>query len=309
MSLIFLFFAAAFSNAENYSILRLEPHHNQAVIATIEAQKFSVGNEFTVETPQGACYLVVKKIITDYIYLDAEQCQAEYLGKGTPVSPRQNVVVERIQPATDYTPISNADMSSDSISTDVGYVNSDFYDQYIKNRLSATASYLTGNTLDGRAQLTATTAIEDFRGSNTISLGTDYTYWHLPYNLTLSGGFNYSLPRSFGRYQLINNNNSQTINISNSAKVETLSLFSNLRYHWNEQTLSYVGLNHLFVGSSGFAGEMSGDFGFHVGARHYLFENFFADGSINFYNLDYEVGNQKFDYSLTELEIKAGYTF
>lgn len=309
MSLIVLFFAAAFSNAENYFILRLEPHHNQAVIATVEAQKFSVGNEFTVETPQGACHLVVKKIISDYIYLDAEQCQREYLGKGTPVSPRQNVVVDRIEPATEYSPIVDTGISSDSVSTDVGYINSDFYDQYIKNRLSATVSYLTGSTLDGRAQLTANTAIEDFRGSNTISLGTDYTYWNLPYNLSLSGGSNYSLPRSYGRFQQINNGASQTVSFPNSAKVETLSLFSNLRYHWSEQTMAYFGLNHLFVSSSGFAGEMSGDFGFHVGARHYLFENFFADGSINFYNLDYEVGNQKFDYSLTELEIKAGYTF
>lgn len=309
MSLFVLFFAAVFSNAETFSILRLEPQHNQAVIATIEAQNFSVGNEFTVETPQGACHLVVTKIITDYIYLNAEQCQREYLAKGTPVSPRQNVVVEKIEPMTESAPIVNAEMSTDSVSTDLNFINSDFYNQFIKNRLSATVSYLTGSTLDGRAQLSPTTAIEDFRGSNTISLGTDYTYWHLPYNLTLSGGFNYSLPRSYGRYQLINNNTSQTINFSNSAKVETLSLFSNLRYHWSEKTLAYFGINHLFVGSSGFGGDMSGDFGFHIGARHYIFENFFADGSLNFYNLDYEVGNQKFDYSLTELEIKAGYTF
>lgn len=307
MSFLLFFFAAQIANAETFSILRLEPQHNLAVIATIEAQKFAVGNEFSVETPQGACYLVVKKIITDYIYVDTEQCQSEYLSKGTPISPRQQVAIEK--PAAAPPTMINAEISPDSVSTDLTFLNSDFFNAYIKNRLSATVSYLAGNNLDGQAQINPNLAYGDIRGSNTMALGFDYTIWHLPYNLTWSAGMAYSLPRSYGRFQLINNSGAQTLNFSGTPKLETLSLFSNLRYHWSETLWAYFGLNRLLVDSSGFNGEMAGDFGFHIGGRYYIYENFFADSSINFYNLDYKIGNQKFDYSMTELELKAGYTF
>lgn len=306
--LLFIFAALTqILHAETFNILRLEPQHNLAVIATIQAEKFAVGNEFAVETPQGACYLVVKKIVTDYIYVNTEQCQSEYISKGTPISPRQNIVVEK--PVRPETPLIAASMTTDSVSTDLNFLNNEFAQTYLKDRLSLTFSYLTGSTLDGRAQLNASTAIEDFRGSNTVSFGAEYLYWNLPYNLSLSAGMAYSLPRSYGRFQLINNSNAQTVTFAEAPKVETLSLFSNLRYQWNEKIWAYLGLNHLFAGSSGFNGQMSGDFGFHLGARYYIFQNFFADSSINFYNLDYEIGSQKFDYSMTELELKAGYTF
>lgn len=294
-------------HAETFNILRLEPQHNLAVIATIQAEKFSVGNEFAVETPQGACYLVVKKIVTDYIYVNTEQCQSEYISKGTPISPRQNVIVEKT--AQPESSILNASMTTDSVSADLTFLDNEFVQNYLKDRLSVTFSYLTGSTLDGRAQINTTTAIEDFRGSNTVSFGAEYLYWNLPYNLSLSAGMAYSLPRSYGRFLLINNGSAQTVNFGAAPKVETLSVFSNLRYQWNDKGWSYIGLNHLFVDSSGFNGQMSGDFGFHLGGRYYIFENFFADSSINFYNLDYEIGAQKFDYSMTELELKAGYTF
>ncbi len=306
MSFLFFFFASLIVNAETFSILRLEPQHNLAVIATVEAQNFAVGNEFSVETPQGVCHLVVKKIVTDYIYVDTEQCQSEYLSKGTPISPRQQVTVEKsmVEPT-----VLSAEISADSVSTDLTFLNSDFFNTYVKDRLSATVSYLAGNSLDGQARLNQNTVIEDIRGSNTMALGLDYTIWHLPYNLTWSTGMAYSLPRSYGRFQLTSDGNSQSENFNGTPKLETLSLFSNLRYHWSDTLWAYFGLNRLFVSSSGFNGEMAGDFGFHLGGRYYMYRNFFADCSINFYNLDYKIGNQKFDYSMTELELKAGYTF
>ncbi|MBY0383677.1 hypothetical protein K2X05_00840, partial [bacterium] len=252
MLLAFLMTLTQILHAETFNILRLEPQHNLAVIATIQAQKFAVGNEFAVETPQGACYLVVKKIVTDYIYVNTEQCQTEYLSKGTPISPRQNIVVEK--PTQSAPTILNASLSTDSVSTDLNFLNNEFVQTYLKDRLSVTFSYLAGNTLDGRAQLNANTAIEDFRGSNTVSFGAEYLYWHLPYNLSLSAGMAYSLPRSYGRFQLINNGNAQTVSFGEAPKVETLSTFTNLRYQWNEKTWTYLGLNYLFVGSSGFNG-------------------------------------------------------
>ncbi len=307
MLLITAFISSMMSFAETYSILRFEPpRNNLAVIATIDAEKYSVGSEFVVETPQGACFLVVEKIITDYIYVNTEQCQREYLSKGTTVAPRPKVIVER---TITEPKVLNAQMSTDSISADIGYLDQKFYETYIKNRLSATFSYLTGSRLDGEAQLNPTTTIGDFRGSNTLSIGAEYFFWKLPYNLSVSAGVAYQLPRSYGRFQLSGPGASQVGQFNNGAKIETLSLFSNLRYQWDEKTYGYFGLNHLFVNSSGFAGDMSGDFGFHLGGRHYIWQNLFADASLNFYNLDYEINNQKYDFSLSELEIKAGYTF
>lgn len=308
MLLITIILSSLLSFAETYTLLRFEPpRNNLAVIATLDAQKYSPGNEFVVETPQGACFLVVEKVVTDYIYVNTEQCQREYVSKGTIVAPRPKVMVERI--ITEEPKIIRAEMSTDSVTADIGYIDQEFYEAYIKNRLSATFSYLTGNRLDGEAQLNPSTSISDFRGSNTLSLGAEYFFWKLPYNLSLSAGAAYQLPRSYGRFQLSGPGASQVANFNDAAKIQTLSLFSNLRYHWNETTYAYFGLNHLFVNSSGFAGEMNGDFGFHLGGRYYVWQNLFADASFNFYNLDYEINNQKFDFSLSELEIKAGYTF
>ncbi len=308
MLLLSLIISSLLSSAESYSILRFEPpRNNLAVIATLDAQKYSAGNEFVVETPKGACFLVVEKVVTDFIYVNTEQCQREYVSKGTIVAPRPKVMVERI--ITAEPKIIRAEMSTDSVSADIGYIDQEFYEAYIKNRLSATFSYLAGNRLDGEAQLNPSTSIGDFRGSNTLAVGAEYSILKLPYNLSLSAGTAYQLPRSYGRYQLSGPGASQGGNFSNAAKIETLSVFSNLRYQWSEATYAYFGLNHLFVNSSGFAGEMNGDFGFHLGGRYYILQNFFADASFNFYNLDYEINNQKFDFSLSELEIKAGYTF
>ncbi len=305
---ILLFASSFMSFAESYSILRFEPpRNNLAVIATLDATKYSVGNEFVVETPQGSCFLVVEKIVTDFIYVNTEQCQKEYISKGTIVAPRPKVIVERI--VTSEPKIITAQMSTDSISADLGYLDQEFYETYIKDRLSATFSYLTGSRLDGEAQLNQNTTIGDFRGSNTLSLGAEYFFWKLPYNLSLSAGAAYQLPRSYGRFSLGGAGATQAGNFGDAAKIKTLSLFSNLRYQWDESTYGYFGLNHLFVSSSGFAGEMNGDFGFHLGGRYYMWQNIFADASFNFYNLDYEINNQKFDFSLSELEIKAGYTF
>ncbi len=304
MLLLSLLTSLFFSNAETYSILRFEPpRQNLAVIATIDAQKYSAGSEFVVETPQGACFLVVEKVVTDYIYVNTEQCQKEYISKGTVVSPRPKVVVER---TITETAVVAAD---DSMSTDSGMGEQDFYESYVKNRLSATFSYLTGGNLDGTAQVNPATSLGDFSGSNTLAVGAEYSIMKLPYNLSWSAGAAYHLPRSYGRFQMQSPGASQVVNFSSGAKIETLSLFSNLRYQWNELTYAYFGLNHLFVNSSGFLGEMNGDFGFHLGGRYYVWQNLFADASMNFYNLDYKVNNQKFDFSMTELEIKAGYTF
>ena len=80
MLLITIILSSLLSFAETYTLLRFEPpRNNLAVIATLDAQKYSPGNEFVVETPQGACFLVVEKVVTDYIYVNTEQCQREYV--------------------------------------------------------------------------------------------------------------------------------------------------------------------------------------------------------------------------------------
>ncbi len=309
LTIVIQLFSSQVFAEDSYSLLRLEPRNNRAVIATIHAQNFSVGQEFSVETPQGLCQLLIKKIVTDYIYVDTEQCQAEYLSAGTPVFPRKPIVIERVVQMT--VPVVDASVSGDSVSADVNILNGEFYESFIKNKLSATASYLTGNSLDGQAQINSNTTIEDFRGSNTISFGADYIFAQLPYNLSFSGGLAYSLPRSYGRFTQSFNDSSPSAEVpyTGTAKLQTFNFYANLRYQWDEKTWAYFGLNRLFADSSGLPGSFSGDFGFHFGGRRYVYETMFAEASLNFYNLDYTFQGQTTDFSQTELELKAGYTF
>jgi len=83
----------------------------------------------------------------------------------------------------------------------------------------------------------------------------------------------------------------------------------NLRYRVNKSLYGYLGFNHLAAYMSNLPGEMNGDFGFHTGARYYPLERFFIDGAVNFYNMNYTYGGRTTDVSLTEVEIKGGYSF
>lgn len=289
---------------ETFTIHRTEPQ-NRAVVATPKAYDVKINDEFAIETPYGDCNLVVTQVIVDYFYVDTSQCQSEFVQQGTLITSTKPVVVERAVTQVTPEPIAMGSTSTNG----EGFVDSEFYKQFIKERLSAYVVYSTGKSLDGRVALDNQTAIEDFEGSNTLGLGAEYKAADLPYSLSVTGGFEYNLPRSYGSYRLTTPAGSGTANFLNSAKLQTLSLFANIRYQFHDKAYAVLGINHLFAQLSDFNGDMSGDFGFHVGARYYVLPQFFVDGNLNFYNLNYKYQSARADFSLTELAIKAGYTF
>jgi len=287
---------------ETYTIHRIEPQ-NRAVIATTKADEISVQDEFNVETPLGVCKLVVTKIVTDYVYLNTEQCQSEYVQKGTTIVSNKKVVVERAPTVAQEIPQPTANQS---ISSQPEWMQSEFFQNYVATRLSVYFSYYTGTALDGQIAIAGDRA-EDFKGSNAMGFGADYRIADLPYSLSVVGGMAYALPRGYGRYRSANF--ASTLDFGNNPELQMFSFYGNLRYQFHDKAYAVFGLNRLLTEMSNVPGDMDGDFGFHVGARYYPLAKFFLDGNINFYNMDYDNGPEKADFSLTELEVKAGYTF
>lgn len=296
------------ANAEStLTIQNFESRKNTALIAQPKAsESVKVGSEYFVETPIGKCYVTVSEVSGDFFRINTEQCGSEHIVNGKPLYPKQNVVIEKqivsevLQPAP--TP-------AESITSPLEFIEDDFYREYLYNRLSFSASYLTGRSLSGTAALGNQASISDFNTSNTIAIGADYRLMNLPNNFSWTTGFNYNLPRSLGTYTLTTANGSVDQRLPSDPSFQAVSFYTNIRYEIQKDLYAHLGMNRLFADLSGGSGALSGDFGFHAGARYYPMEQFFVDGQINFYNLDYEVNNQEFDFRLTELEVKAGYTF
>ncbi|MCC6138602.1 MAG: hypothetical protein IT287_08210 [Bdellovibrionaceae bacterium] len=304
--LISLLFSVLTANAETaLTIHRFEAHKNTALVAFEAAdEQVKKGDEYFVETPIGNCYLVVKEVMADFFRVDTQQCGSEHIINGKAIFAKEKVVIERQKVTETIQPLPN-----DSVSIPLDFINEEFFKTYLHERLSVSVSYLAGRNLNGNASLGNQTSIGDFKTSNTIALGADYRIMNLANNFSWTGGFSYNLPRSLGNYTLTTVNGSQTQRLPQDPSLEILSFYTNARYQFNEKLYSYIGMNYIYADISDAPGEISGDFGFHAGARYYALKNFFMDGQINFYNLDYAVGPQVADFSLTELEIKAGYTF
>lgn len=292
---------------KEFSIHRVEAR-NSAIIASKQANTVKVGEEFTVETPYGACHVPVTRVIEDYFYVDTQQCQSEFISQGTTLRSTRKVRVE-VSETTDLANVQGGQTISEN---EPAYMQTEFYQGYVKNRASAYISYYTGNTLDGSIAFNNTTRVEDLKGSNAIGIGADYKIVQLPYSLSVMGGFAYALPRSYGSYELSTPTATGRQDFDQNPELETASLYFDMRYQFSDKVYGLFGVNRLFTRLSKFRGDMTGDFGFHLGARYYPTERLkglFVHGDINFYNMDYEFQNVKADFSLTELEIKAGYTF
>lgn len=306
--IIELLFSALSVHAQSpLTIERLENHKHAALISSSESQSsVKIGDEYYVETPIGKCFVQVTEVFAKQFRVNTEQCGAEHLAQGTAVYPKEKVVIERqkVSQVQSIQPLPN-----ESISIPLDFINEEFFKTYLHERLSLTVSYLTGKSLNGSANLDATTSIGDFNTSNTIALGADYKIMTLPRNLSWSAGFEYNLPRSIGNYTLTTANGSTTERFPNDPSLEVFNMFTNVRYQFNEKLFAHVGLNYLFADISDAPGEVSGDYGVHLGARYYAIKNLFVDGQINFYNLDYSLAGRVADFSLTELALKAGYTF
>ncbi len=288
---------------QEFSIHRVEPQ-NRAIVASHQAQLVKVGEEFTIETPYGDCHLPVTQVIEDYFYVDTQQCQSEFVSKGTRIHSTRKIQVEAADPVE---PMMVGETSTNSPE----WMQTEFYQTYIKNRASAYLSYYTGRTLDG-SLTTTTSSMSDWRGSNTMGIGADYRIANLPYSLSVMSGFAYSLPRSYGSFNMATPTSSGRVDFLSEPELEMLSVFVNLRYQFSDRIFGVFGVNRLFTRLSNLSGDMTGDFGFHVGARYYptdKLRQFFVDGDINFYNMNFESQGTTADFRLTELEVKAGYTF
>lgn len=303
-----LLFSALTAQAQApLTIERLENHKHTALITASDARgSVKVGDEYYVETPIGNCFIQVTEVYARQFRANTEQCRSEHLAQGTAVYPKEKVVIER-QNVSQVQTIET--LPEDRITFQMDFISPEFYDTYLKNRLSVNVAYLTGKTLSGTANLDNTTTIGDFKTSNTIALGADYRILTLPRNFSWSAGFEYNLPRSIGNYTLTTTNGSTTQRFGNDPSLEVFNMFTNIRYQFNEKLFAQVGLNYLFADLSDAPGEASGDYGVHLGARYYAIKNLFVDGQINFYNIDYKVAGRTADFSLTELALKAGYTF
>ncbi len=290
---------------EPLTIQRLEMHKNTALVSAPRAGKtVRKGDEYYVETPIGKCFVQVREVLSDFFRVNTEQCGREHLAQGTAVYPKENVVIEHTTVTETLVPA-----PTESVQAPFEFIQQEFFEQYLHKRLSVFASYLAGRELSGTAYLDNVTTISDFKTSNTIAIGADYRILSLPNNFSWSGGVEYNLPRSVGNYTLSTVNGNSTQRFSNDPSLEIFNLFTNARYHFNEKLFGQIGVNYLFADLSDTPGELSGDFGFHGGVRYYPMVNLFVDGQLNFYNLDYSLNGRTADLSLTELAVKAGYTF
>ena len=287
------------------ALQNFDPRKQTATVTLPEAlDRIKVGQEYFVETLIGKCYVTVTDVGSDFFTVNTEQCGSDHIANGKPVYPKQNVVIEKQIVSENF-----EQAPTESITSPVEFIDDDFYKEYLHQRLSVSASYLTGRSLSGTAALGNQTSISDFSTSNTIALGADYLLMTLPYQFSWTTGFNYNLPRSLGTYTLTTQSGSSDQRLPSDPSFQMMSFYTNIRYAFQKDLYAVFGMNRLFADLSGGAGDLSGDFGFHAGARYYPMDRFFVDGQINFYNLDYEVNGQDFDFRLTELEVKAGYTF
>jgi hypothetical protein len=290
-----------------FTIHRVEAQ-NRAVVASKQADAVRVGEEFTIETAEGDCHLPVTKVVEDYFYVDTQQCESDVVTVGTVLHSTRKIQVERAPAAV--TPVI---AGGETVATEgPEWMQSEFYQDWVKDRASSYISYYTGNTLSGSIAYSNTLAVEDLKGSNAIGVGLDYKIVELPYKLSVVGGFAYALPRAYGSYHESTPTASGRRDFDNNPELEIASLYANLRYEFADNVFGLLGINRLFARLKHMQGDMSGDFGFHVGARYYPTDRLarlFVDADINFYNMNYEYQNVKADFSLTELELRAGYTF
>lgn len=302
-----LFFFPSFVYADaTYTIQHLENAQNKALIAATDAvNHVKVGDEYFAETPIGNCYMQVQSVAQDFFHVSTAQCGQEFLSQGQAVFPKQNIVVEHQQVNQIAAPVAD-----ERITLSIrDRIDEQFYNDYLLNRLSFFLSYQAGHTLDGKANLDQQTSIGDFRTSNTLGLGADYRIMQFISNFSWSAGFNYNLPRSLGSYSVTTVNGTQSADFSNTPRLSLLSFYTNARYEFHPNFFAQLGLNYLIPNASGLAGTVSGDFGVHGGVRYYPYENLFIDGQLNLYNLNYTLLGRTYDFSLTEVELKGGYTF
>lgn len=294
---------------ESFSIYRVDANNQTAVIQTPDADKVRVGDLYKIETPEGICHTPVSEVVEGFFYVNTEQCRNEDVQKGIPlVSARKTsgvLVAQTDAPATPSSFQQNA-MGSNTTDSD-SLLQSEFVQNYLAKKLSLYVGYHAGNTLEGKIPVSGQNSINEVSGSNTIGFGAEYKIADMPYNLSAIGGFSYNLPRAYGRY--IMEGTSTTQKFDDNPELQLWSFYLNLRYRFLKEAYFFMGINRLLANMSNLPGQTDGDWGFHTGARYYPKEHFFVEGAVNFYNLNYRFQGATTDVSLTELEIKGGYTF
>lgn len=301
---------------ESYFIYRVDHNNHTAVVTLSNAEEIRVGEEFKIQTPDGYCHTPVTEVINGFFYVNIEQCRNEHVQKGTMLVAANPVAVPMAIPNTaasspvaTRSPASSPFEADSSVSSESNYKNTVFYKQWIANKLSAYVGYHAGNDLDGQLGVTQQSTITGLSGSHTVGFGAEYQVAELPYNFDVLGGLSYNLPRSYGRYSIRTQGNGPAPTFNESPELQLWSFYANLRYRFAKDIYGYFGLNRTAAYMSGLPGDARGDFGFHAGARYYPWNRFFVDGAVNFYNIDYSYQGRTTDVSLTELEIKGGYTF
>jgi hypothetical protein len=295
---------------QSYNVYRVDQNNHVAVVQTTETG-VKIGDEFKIQTADGFCHTPVSEIIEGFFYVDTQQCRNEDVRKGTVLISTKNMVV--IERAVATTPVRQAPTrfpGNDEFSTKAEVESSPFFKNYIADKLSLYVGYHAGNTLDGQLAVSSQSSITELSGAHTIGLGAEYQIAQMPYNLSAVGGVSYNLPRAYGRYTLNTSSGpAQKFSDNSNPELQLWSFYGNIRYRFLKDAYAYMGMNRLVASMSNLPGKTTGDFGFHLGARYYPGSRVFIDTALNLYNLNYEFQGVTTDVSLTELEIKGGYTF
>lgn len=301
----------AFSQTyEFYQVKRVEPHNNRAQVARSGSQDIAIGDQLKVDTPNGNCQVSVTEVYAEHFYIDTQQCARTDVVEGTFISSEMPQGSQQYA-GDDPTLVPEEAFEADQQSTYTNdWMSSEFYQNYVADKLSTYISYHMSNSLQGDVNLGATGGtIEELSGANTIGFGAEYRIWQFPNRLSITGGLTYELPRSFGQAIVTNTNGQITQSFEKNPTLFAWNFYANLRYQIMDELQAFVGLNRLAANLKYLPGETNGDFGFHLGARWYPYTRFFAEGSLNFYNLDHTVAGNTTDLTLNEFELKGGYTF
>lgn len=309
--LLFAFFFSNTALATTYIVDQLQPTKKRVLVKTDELPQ--VGDALYKETPLGRCQLLVTDVYITHFYADASQCAPEDLRVGTLIQKE----VEVIRQPTEMAGIYGEDLEEEMLwdeednsgRLEATWIPEDLYREYLAERLAITFAYSLSRSLQGTLNVNENTTITDLEGANTFAFGADYIFARLPQRWSFSGGFTFELPRSYGRINY-SQGGPQTSGLSGNPTLTVFNMYANLRYDIQPDATVYFGLNRLFASLSNFTGDTEGDFGFHFGGRYHFQPQFFAEASLNFYNLDSNIPNVgTTDLNLNSLELKAGYLF
>lgn len=296
-----------------YSIQRVDTINSKALVKTERPEDIQAGQTFKLDTPLGVCQVTATEVYKAYFYVDTRQCAKNDVQVGGMIyteSQRQPAEANQSNWNQEESSFFGDSPSRQKINFINNWVGDEFYDKYIAERVSSYITYHFADTLSGSVRFNTGNTLDELSGANTIGFGAEYAIVSFPNRMSISAGLTYELPRAFGD-SVVRDANGQGVDnfFGKNPTLFLWNMYANLRYDITDEVMAYLGINRLAANLKYVPGEVNGDFGFHMGARYYAYNQFYVEGSFNFYNLDYQVDGTTFDLSLNEFEVKGGYTF